>query len=224
MLCVWRNDSKCNCNFPLPNTVYTAGHLPKMWPNMKSVPNNLPTAHRTADCVVECKAIAMIQQLVLPCLSPLYFAVIFTVVFCIYMTIWIHNKPWPLPVTPCTSTDPCILHRPAPQIISRPVISVTAVGLPSDCTSKLKNQILTDHFTNRIFCLFGQLWCLYVVILRVWVSGYFRFHNRSLLYRQSEMWNCAAIYAHWKGRWWFLLTHKVWQFGIADRFIYCSLV
>jgi hypothetical protein len=61
--------------------------------------------------------------------------------------------PSPLHVTPCTSTDPCMLHRPAPQIISRPVTSVTAAGLPSDCTSKITNQILTDPFTNRIFCV-----------------------------------------------------------------------
>jgi len=33
------------------------------------------------------------------------------------------------PRSPLFTNDPCMLHRPAPQIISRPVISVTAVGL-----------------------------------------------------------------------------------------------
>ena len=50
-----------------------------------------------------------------------------------------------------------MLHRPAPQIISRPATSVTAVGLPSDCTSKFTNLIPTSSFTNRTFrvCISG---------------------------------------------------------------------
>jgi hypothetical protein len=46
-----------------------------------------------------------------------------------------------------------MLHRPAPQIISRPVTSVTAVELPSDFTHKFTNLIFTDSFTHRTFCV-----------------------------------------------------------------------
>jgi hypothetical protein len=71
----------------------------------------------------------------------------FTVLFHIYKTLW------PLPLTPRWWTDICMLHSPAPQIVSRPVTSVTAVWLPSNCKSKITNLILTDSFTNRKICV-----------------------------------------------------------------------
>ena len=57
------------------------------------------------------------------------------------------------PVNSHFTTDHCMLHRPAPQITSRPVTSVTAVGLPSHCTSKLTNPSLTDCCTNQTVCV-----------------------------------------------------------------------
>jgi hypothetical protein len=71
----------------------------------------------------------------------------------IYICVWTHNSLWPIPLTPCWWTYPCMLHRPAPQIISRSVTSVTAVGLPSNCTTKFTNPILTNCFTNRTICV-----------------------------------------------------------------------
>jgi len=68
--------------------------------------------------------------------------------------IWKYrHKIWPLLVTPRSTIDPCMLHSPVSQIISRPVSSVNAVGLPSDCTPKNTNPILTDCCTIRRVCV-----------------------------------------------------------------------
>jgi len=56
-------------------------------------------------------------------------------------------------VIPLWWREPCMLYRPAPQIVSRPVTSVNAVGLPPACTPKITNLILTDCFTNRTICV-----------------------------------------------------------------------
>ena len=172
----------------------------------------LTTVHRGSDCVGEFKAVALLMELTVPCTPTSIYE---------YITIWTH-KLWPPLVTPCCTTDPCMLHRPAPQIISRPVNSVNAVGLPSDSTSKFTNSFLTACSTNRRVCvgLNGSDVCLgHSEGLGVRNCSV---HERSLLYRQSEMWNCAAIYTRLKISWWFLLSHQVWEFGIAGL-LYCSL-
>jgi hypothetical protein len=80
-----------------------------------------------------------------------------------------------------------LLHRPAPQIISRPVTSVAAVRLSSNCTSKFTNIILTEfQKSENLFCFGGCNFCTWP-ISGFRFLGNFGFRYCSLLYRQSEM-------------------------------------
>jgi hypothetical protein len=94
--------------------------------------------------------------MILPCTPnpPVYSGALHNCVLYIYIYIWQYGH------TNCLTTpsNPSLYDRslhatyPAPQIISRPVASVTAVTLPSNCTSKFTNPILTDCDTFRRVC------------------------------------------------------------------------
>ena len=62
------------------------------------------------------------------------------------------------PVTPRCTTVRWMLHKPAPQIISLPVTSVIAGGLPLNCTSKFTNLIFIYCLTNRTFSVCLSRW------------------------------------------------------------------
>jgi len=156
--------------------------------NCTPVPNLLRMVYRTSDCMVEFKTIALIMELIIPSPPPLYFGAIYNCIYIyIYMTIRTHKAAWPLPVTPHCTTDPCMLHRPAPHHITSGNFtncSRTVFGLHIQI-HKSKSHWLFHKPDN--LCLFVQMWYLSTVILRVWFSGNVSFHSRSPLHRQSEM-------------------------------------
>jgi hypothetical protein len=151
-------------------------------------------------------------------------------VSCIYITIWTH-KPCTTPRNPPLYDRSLHATHPAPQIISRPVTSVTTVALPSNCTSKFTNPILTDCCTIRTVCVClnecdvspWSLWGFGVQEITFSITAiYFtdRAKCRSVL-RFTQVQNSMVIWVVTPSvAVWYsgapLLHLTVWQFCIAD--------
>ena len=120
--------------------------------NFTSVPNILTTLFRTSFWLNELKDIAQTMEQILTYAKEPNAIFWYRYIY-IYIYIETHMDRWPHPLNMCWWMGTCILHRKAPQIISRPVRSVTAVVQhiqihKSNPHLLFKNQIICVSFSE----------------------------------------------------------------------------